>query len=188
MGEEAAATQPTAEEAEELYSEGAGLLSSGKVAEGWDRWQRAAAAGHPGAQYNVGVYCQQQGEHAAAAGWWYTAAMHGDSDAQCNLGVCYLKGQGVDQDVFPAVQWLHLATLAGDTHAPEVLAKLPPQIVYEVVSQPELLPRLATAISWLQAKSDLPSAETKLPEDDAHSAKKGASCVHALLVFHAESV
>ena len=37
---------------------------------------------------------------------WYTkAALQGHENAQYNLGVCYAKGRGVEQDDEKAVEW-----------------------------------------------------------------------------------
>jgi TPR repeat protein len=38
-------------------------------------------------------------------GWYEKAAERGHSSAQCNLGLCYCKGEGVDQDEMQAVDW-----------------------------------------------------------------------------------
>ena len=44
-------------------------------------------------------------------------AQGGNADAQCNLGVCYEKGQGVTKDYTQAVYWYRKSAEQGDAHA-----------------------------------------------------------------------
>ena len=49
---------------------------------------------------------------------WYTlAAEQGDADAQCNLGVCYEHGSGVEKDLAKAVEWYNKAAEQGEATA-----------------------------------------------------------------------
>jgi len=44
-------------------------------------------------------------------------AEEGNGSAQCNLGVMYCSGQGVEQDYVEAAGWFHLAAAQGNTSA-----------------------------------------------------------------------
>lgn len=91
--------------------------------------KRNAAAGDRVAQYNFGVL-QETGQFgvpmdkAEAATWYRKSADQGYANAQYNLGVLYLHGQGVKADREAAIRWLQMA--AGQNHQPakEALQKL----------------------------------------------------------------
>ena len=53
--------------------------------------------------------------------WWQKAADAGNSAAQFNLAICYLKGDGVEKDVEKAVYWWQKAADAGDSDAEYML-------------------------------------------------------------------
>ena len=48
-------------------------------------------------------------DYAEAVRWYRRAAEQGDADAQYNLGLKYLDGEGVPQDYARAYGWLNLA-------------------------------------------------------------------------------
>ena len=52
------------------------------------------------------------------------AAEAGDADAQYEVGIKYLKGQGVDRDVSLAVHWLELAAKSGNQQAATRLQRM----------------------------------------------------------------
>lgn len=52
--------------------------------------------------------------------WRKTGAERGNAVAQFNLGVAYLKGDGVDKDYVEAYKWLHLSAAGGYDEAPEI--------------------------------------------------------------------
>ena len=54
---------------------------------------------------------------AQAASWYRKAADQGDADAQYNLGLLYVNGQGVPQDYAQAVSWFRKAADQGDADA-----------------------------------------------------------------------
>lgn len=86
-----------------------------------DGLKRNAAAGDRVAQYNFGVI-QETGQFgvpmdkAKAATWYRKSADQGYANAQYNLGVLYLHGQGVKADREAAIRWLQMA--AGQNHQP----------------------------------------------------------------------
>jgi TPR repeat protein len=51
--------------------------------------------------------------------WYRKAAEQNYATAQENLGVCYVSGEGVAEDLVEAYKWLLLAVRQGDEHAKE---------------------------------------------------------------------
>lgn len=56
--------------------------------------------------YKIGVY-----EKAVSV--WGPLAEQGDAEAQCNLGVLYKNGQGVNKDFNKAFEWYKLSAEQG---------------------------------------------------------------------------
>ena len=56
--------------------------------------------------------------------WFEKAAMQGDADAQCNLGVMYENGHGVDQSDSMAMRWYAKADAQGDERAQVAIREL----------------------------------------------------------------
>jgi TPR repeat protein len=54
-----------------------------------------------------------------AVKWFRKAAEQNYADAQEDLGRCYLRGDGVAEDLVEAYKWLLLAVRQGDEHAKE---------------------------------------------------------------------
>ncbi|MFZ1547625.1 MAG: tetratricopeptide repeat protein, partial [Candidatus Nitrotoga sp.] len=80
-------------------------------------YHKAAAQGHAGAKYNLGLmYYSGQGvsqNYSKAVKWYRLAAAQGNTDAQYNLGYLYEKGIGVSQDYTEAMKWYRLAAAQG---------------------------------------------------------------------------
>lgn len=80
-----------------------------------------AAAGHPQAQYLLGVALQRGDgtvrDEAQAAEWFGKSAQSGNVDAQYQLAVAYSRGQGVERDVAAASQWFERAAEQGHADA-----------------------------------------------------------------------
>ena len=55
--------------------------------------------------------------HEEAVAWYRKAAEQGDAMAQCNLGISYDIGEGVEQDYAMAVEWYRKAAEQGNTQA-----------------------------------------------------------------------
>jgi alpha/beta superfamily hydrolase/outer membrane lipoprotein-sorting protein len=70
---------------------------------------------HPTAPSPVeeGKAAYDRGDFAVAAQWWRKPAEQGYAPAQHNLGVLYLRGQGVPQDDAIAAQWFRQAAEQG---------------------------------------------------------------------------
>lgn len=103
----------------------------------------------------------QKGEgmpkNSQTALYWYEQAAKQDiAPAQLNLGIMYLKGEGVAYDVNKARQWLEKAVRLGDNRASYALAVLD-----------ERDKRLVDAYKWYE----LSSREAMLDDKVKHRAK-----------------
>jgi TPR repeat protein len=65
----------------------------------------AAKNGDREAQFAFGCRCASQDDHDQAAVWWRRSAEQGWTEAQRNLTVCYLEGNGVAEDLVQAATW-----------------------------------------------------------------------------------
>ncbi len=98
---------------------GAVLLDRGQGRDGLRAIQRAADAGSSEGNhrlalvYALGLANQPRNE-ARAAELFEKAANAGHARAQTNLGILYLRGQGVPRDVVVARSWLEKAAAGGD--------------------------------------------------------------------------
>jgi TPR repeat protein len=82
-----------------------------------EEWIPLAEAGHPGAQYQLGImYYRGEGvaqDYEQAAAWYRGAAEQGDAEAQLNLGLMYAQGLGMRRDYVQAYKWFDLAMTRG---------------------------------------------------------------------------
>src|SRR5437660_6348417 len=84
------------------------------------RARELADAGDANAQFIVGLQCAQAGSDAdfvAAAEWYRKASAQHHSLAQFNLGIMYLKGQGMPRDQKISLMWMAKAAQGGDAGA-----------------------------------------------------------------------
>ena len=58
-----------------------------------------------GADFATGLSAYQKGDYATAAKEWRPLAQEGSPEAQFNLGLLYIDGQGVPQDYGEALNW-----------------------------------------------------------------------------------
>ena len=112
-------------------------------------YRRAADAGMPEAEFNVGVMLDSgrgvRADLAEAAIWYARAATHGNHRAAYNLGLLYEDGQGVPQNLDLA----HAYFAASDLAAARGHLSDRPQVSHDAaLSAPALLaPRPNTSIS-----------------------------------------
>ena len=66
-----------------------------------------------------GVAAIKHGDYATALHIFHALAVRGNVKAQNDLGVMYVKGQGVKQDLIRAYMWVDFAAFAGDADAVE---------------------------------------------------------------------
>jgi len=102
---------------DEAYRSGLALGKAGDFAAALPLIRRAAAAGHPDAQYALGgMYSRGQGVPASKAEarlWYEKAAKHDHPDALYNLGLYYDKGIGVSPDRRRALEFYKRGGTAG---------------------------------------------------------------------------
>ena len=65
------------------------------------------------ADFQVGVEAYKRGDYDTALKEFRPLAEQGDAFVQFNLGVMYIKGQGVPQDYVLAHMWMNLAAAKG---------------------------------------------------------------------------
>src|SRR5437867_1529398 len=100
--------------ANRLYNEAMRLFVGKKTPQNWKKafnlMLKAADLGSTkatsalGSFYDYGVGTTR--DSARAFKNYQVAALAGDPDAQCNLGICYMIGMGVRKDRRTAIQWL----------------------------------------------------------------------------------
>lgn len=94
--------------------------------EGFERLQRAAVAGSPGAAVLLGQYYENgvgsEVNPAAAARWYGRAVEQDEPEAFSLLANLYLKGQGVEQNNGQAAELLRRGALLGDPASAGILA------------------------------------------------------------------
>jgi len=113
-----------------------GVAKNFKTAGEW--FEKAAAKGHPAAQYNLGImsYLGQgrDQDYTKAADWFRMAAEQDHALAQYNLGFLYYEGKGVQKDDLQAFMWIDRAANLGDEKAKkasETLRKILPKDIFE---------------------------------------------------------
>lgn len=105
-----------------LYLEGQGVDKDLRKAEKWLGF--AARQGDPEARNNLATIHAQRGEVDQAAKIWSELARLGEPNAQCNIGMCYMRGVGRERDLQKARQWLSKAAEQGHQMAAQALAQL----------------------------------------------------------------
>ena len=55
--------------------------------------------------YSKGLAAYKKNDYPEAVKWYRKSAEQGYAAAQCNLGYCYKKGEGVEQSYVEAVKW-----------------------------------------------------------------------------------
>jgi TPR repeat protein len=106
----------------ELYEHGSGVKLDKKKAE---RLYRAAAdRGHAIAQNNVGNLLYSEKNYEEAFRYHALAADQDYTDAELNLGCCYINGEGTEVDPGKARYWFERAAAKGDEVAIRNLARI----------------------------------------------------------------
>jgi TPR repeat protein len=79
-----------------------------------------------------------------AVKWYRKAAEQNNADAQCNLGLCYGKGEGVTKDYVEAYKWFDLASsqdVAGAKHYKQNLVIVESRMTPEQIAEAQRLVR-----------------------------------------------
>ena len=84
----------------------------------------AADRGSAHAQKNLGLLLLQDGDYASGFGCMKASAERGFTEAEGLLGVCYLRGDGVEVDINEGQRWLRRAAAKGNEYAIGVLRDL----------------------------------------------------------------
>ena len=77
----------------------------------------ATTVASPQEDYLKGKAAADAKNYAEAVKWWKPAAEQGHMEAQTSLGVLYMTGGGVEQDLDKAKEWLQRAAAQGDENA-----------------------------------------------------------------------
>jgi TPR repeat protein len=94
-----------------MYHDGEGVTQDDKAALRW--LMKAAKGGNLKAMYWIEDYFPGP----VGTAWLKRAAKAGLPDAQVDLGVCYMNGEGVPKNVDRAVEWYRRAAAQADTWA-----------------------------------------------------------------------
>ncbi len=94
------------------YFEGRGVERDLSEAIFWI--ERAKENGDEDSDFNLGLCYQEIEEYEKAFQHFMLAAEDGDAAAQCEVGMAYYRGEGVEQDYDQAVLWLKKATEQDD--------------------------------------------------------------------------
>ena len=137
-----------------------------------------ARAGDPAAQNGLGVMyytgeaiSKTQSGHVLnndpelAAGWFSRAAEQGYADAQFNLGLMYVNGEGVEKDVVQAVELFKKAAEQGHVDAQNNLGAM--YFTGEGVERDE-----QKAVSWFEKAAAQGNADAQANLDAIKAAKK----------------
>lgn len=84
----------------------------------------AIASGALAADFSAGLKAYQAQDYATALKEWQPLAQQGDRNAQFNLGLMYLDGQGVPQDFEQAADWLRKSARKGFVKAQHDLGEM----------------------------------------------------------------
>lgn len=96
---------------------------------------------------NQGVALYEDEDYAGAAAAFTRAAEKGNADAQFNLGLMYLKGQGVPLDNAQALKWFRLSAEQGNPKAQVNLGRM-------YARAKAVAPSFTTAASWFRKAAD----------------------------------
>jgi len=105
-----------------LHLEGQGIEKDQKKAEAWFHY--ASKQGVVEAKNNIAAIQAQRGQVTQAANIWAELAEKGEPNAQCNLGMCFMRGLGRERDQQKARQWLEKAAAKGHRMAQNALVQL----------------------------------------------------------------
>ena len=70
-----------------------------------------------------------------AVKWYRKAAEQNYATAQENLGVCYVSGEGVAENLVEAYKWLLLAARQGDEGAKQIMKVLESKLTLEQIAE-----------------------------------------------------
>ena len=77
-----------------------------------------------GADFAAGYRAAKRGDYATAFREWKPLAVQGNVVAQANLGLMYIRGQGVVKNYAKALKWLRRAATQGNAPAQYNLGRM----------------------------------------------------------------
>lgn len=105
----------------EDYEKGVQAYNSGDLIVAMRYLERAAQAGHAGAQVRYGYILDKAEENEEAMKYYRLAAEAGDAEGAYSLGTMYANGDGVERDYAQARSWYEQAAENGHVEALETL-------------------------------------------------------------------
>jgi TPR repeat protein len=105
-----------------MYMDGVGVLQDFKKAEWW--LKKSAKGGYSGAMFNLGRLCMLSKMPKEAFKWFKKGALKDNPDAEHDLALMYLNGEGTKKNKDTAVKWLEKAVAQGHKKSIEVLNDL----------------------------------------------------------------
>jgi TPR repeat protein len=122
-----------------------------------------ANCGDSHAQFKIAEAAYHGGDYETAHGWFLKAAQAGQIQAQTNIGVLYMEGEGCELDLEEAKRWLLQAAERGESNAMLYLACL---LVTNPKSRGETTTPQAQkdGARWMRiaAQQEMPDAVTRL--------------------------
>ncbi len=97
--------------------------------EAHQRSLRAEKKGHKEAAFQLGNHYLVAKDATKAMRWYQRAATAGHAGAQYNLGLMYLKGEGVVRDALKGLGWIEKAVASGDEKAQALLQRIDQALV-----------------------------------------------------------
>ena len=150
--------QKVAAEAEKNYQKGNELLKAQKLDKALACYEKAASAGHAGAQYNMGAFYAEgkvvEQDYQKAVEWFEKAAEQGVKDAEFNLASIYHQGLGGLKDPQKAEYWARKYKGLAATGE-----------IGEVIDAPDVLPSFPggeqALMTWLRENLKYPQQAMK---------------------------
>lgn len=109
-----------------------------------------AKAGHPAAQYNLGVMHEWGNgvpkDNVQAMKWYRLSAERLHKDAQNNLGAMYSKGEGGEQSFVDALKWFVISSANGSEAGRKNIDIVEKRMTSEQITQARKLAR-----EWVKA-------------------------------------
>ncbi|KAH8067518.1 hypothetical protein JL721_7633 [Aureococcus anophagefferens] len=153
-----------------LYRTGSGVKLDKKKAE--ELYRTAADRGHAFAQTNLAILLDSEKKFEEAFRYYALAADQDYTDAELNLGCCYINGEGTEVDPGKARYWFERAAAKGDREADALRASTRKYACLHAASSPGLAACAALAISVVAAflRAELRGLDSGVLEREARLA------------------
>lgn len=105
-----------------LYYRGKVVTGVFEIAIEW--FEQAHMEGHSKAAYYLGNICAYCGDHRTAMEWYERSVERGYARALARIGICYLRGWGVERSVEQAIKHLDQAAAGGHLGSQAIILRL----------------------------------------------------------------